>query len=209
MMRTIAVCSTKGGAGKTTLTVNLADAAGTARVLDLDPQASACIRDDVRRGGGDRPAMVDAVGVPRLAEGLDPLRRGGAAPTVLDTPAAADAATMAAARAADLVLIPCRPSLLDLAAISASLDIAALAKVRAVVVLNAASARGGRAAEAREALGAADRTVLAPSLGERAAFVHSFAAGGTAREFEPAGKAAGEVARVREAVRAVLRTEAA
>ena len=209
MMKTIAVIATKGGAGKTTLTVNLADAAGTARVLDLDPQASACIWDDVRRGGGDRPAMVDAVGVPRLAEGLDRLRRCGAELAVIDTPAAADAATMAAARAADLVLIPCRPSLLDLAAISASLDIAALARVRAVVVLNAAPARGRRAAEAREALGAADCTVLAPSLGERAAFVHSFASGKVVREFEPTGKAAGEVARVWEAVRAVLRTEAA
>ena len=209
MMRTIAVVATKGGAGKTTLSVNLAGAGRRGRVLDLDPQASACIWDDVRRNGGDRPAMVDAVTVPRLADGLERLRREGAGLAVVDTPAAADAATMAAARAADLVLIPCRASLLDLAAVSASLDIAALAGRRGIVVLNAAPARGRRAAEAREALGAADCTVLAPSLGERAAFVRSFASGTTAREFEPSGKAATEVARVWEAVRAVLRTGAA
>lgn len=175
-------------------------------MADLDPRASACIWDDVRRNGGDRPAMVDAVTAPRLADGLARLRREGAGLAVVDTPAAADAAVMAAARAADLVLVPCRPSLLDLAAISASLDIAALAGVRAAVVLNAAPARGRRA---DEALGAADCAVLAPSLGERAAFVHSFAAGSTAREFEPSGKAAAEVSRVREAVRAMLRTGAA
>ena len=57
--------------------------------------------------------------------------------------------------------------------------------------------------------GDADRTVLAPSWGERAAFVRSFASGATAREFEPSGKAAGEVARVREAVHTMLRTDAA
>lgn len=61
-MTKIAVLSAKGGAGKTTVAINLAvsaEHAGHATVLiDLDPQASACRWQDVRED--DTPAVVSA-----------------------------------------------------------------------------------------------------------------------------------------------------
>jgi chromosome partitioning protein len=54
---------------------------------------------------------------PRLAAKIEQATAQGAAFIVIDTPPHADSAASAAVEAADLVLIPCRPSAFDLAAI--------------------------------------------------------------------------------------------
>ena len=79
-------------------------------------------------------------------------REHGAALAIIDTAPHAEAAALAAARAADLVLVPCRPSVLDLRAVTASQDIAKLAGTAAAAVLCAIPARGTLAAEAQSAL---------------------------------------------------------
>ena len=203
-MRIIAVISQKGGAGKTTLAINLAVATrlagANARILDLDPQASATAWADHRK----RPPDVEPCLPQRLARALDLAAEDGVDLTVIDTAPHAEGAALAAARAADLVAIPCRPALLDLHAVSASFDIARLAAASAVGVLNAVPARGLLAAEAREAIAAAGLPVLSETLGQRAAFVHSLTVGQAAGEFEPAGKAAHEAEQVRRALVARL-----
>ncbi|MHB1829413.1 MAG: P-loop NTPase family protein [Steroidobacteraceae bacterium] len=62
---------------------------------------------------------------------------------VIDTAPRSESTALAAARAADLVLIPCRPTILDRKAIGNSADLAALAKKPAAVVLNAVRTRAG------------------------------------------------------------------
>ena len=57
-----------------------------------------------------------------------------------------------AARSADLVAVPCRPSIIDLDAIGATLDLCQLAKRPSVVVLNAAPIRSRVVEEAAEAV---------------------------------------------------------
>jgi chromosome partitioning protein len=61
-MKTIAIISQKGGAGKTTLALNLAVAANeggkTVAIIDLDPQASAASWKDLR--SEEQPAVVSA-----------------------------------------------------------------------------------------------------------------------------------------------------
>ena len=94
----------------------------TALVVDLDPQASAASWYDGR--GRDGPLVVPAQG-PQLQEVLATAAEHGADVAVMDTAPHSEAAALAAARAADLVLIPCRPGIFDFRAIATSVDVAA------------------------------------------------------------------------------------
>ncbi len=117
-MFTVAILSQKGGSGKTTLTLHLAVASGragkAAAVIDLDPQASAAGWKDSRPG--EAPVVVP-VPPSRLPHALQAAKSGGAQLTLIDTAPHAAEAALAAAEAADLILIPCRPGILDLRAI--------------------------------------------------------------------------------------------
>ena len=187
--------SQKGGAGKTTAAVGLAVAheiaGGRAVVVDLDPQGSASVWGDLR--AAHRPVVV-AAHAPRLARVLDAARVGGADLAVIDTAPHASDAALAAARAADLILVPCRASVADLHAIGASLDVSQLAGVPAWVVLNAVPVGGQLAAQARKAMADQGATVAPVKLHQRIAHVHAFTAGQTAQEREPRSKAAAELA---------------
>jgi chromosome partitioning protein len=197
-MKIIAVESQKGGSGKTTTTLNLAVAAGlagkTVVVIDLDPQASAAGWKDSRRA--DAPVVV-SVPPSRLPQALQAAREGGADLTLIDTAPHAESAALAAAKAADLILIPTRPGILDLRAIGTTADLAKIAGKPAFVVLNAVPPGATRLIEDARAAAAVHDIEVAPIVIEqRAALSHSLTAGQTAQEYEPAGKAAKEIARL-------------
>lgn len=193
-MKTIAIVSRKGGAGKTTLAVHLAVAAEIigkeTAIIDLDPQASAAGWGDSR--AADTPAVVSAQAA-RLPKVLETAIAAGADLAIIDTAPHSETAALAAIRAADLILIPCRPAILDLRAIGDTIDLVNLAKKTATVVLNAVPPRGALADEAIEAMKGYGVAVAPIRVGQRAAFVHSLTAGQTAQEYEPDGKAAEEI----------------
>lgn len=193
-MKIIAILSGKGGAGKTTLALHLgvaAEAAGhTTAIIDLDPQASALTWKDNREN--DTPAVVSAQ-ASRLPQLLEAAEQNGAELVFIDTAPHSEATSLAAARNAQLVLIPCRPAILDLHAIGATVEIARLADVPAIVILNAVPARSTLADEARTAIDTYGIETAPCQLGQRIAFVHSLTAGLTAQEYEPNGKAAKEI----------------
>lgn len=185
--------SMKGGSGKTTLAVALAVAhertGGTAAIVDLDPQCSATVWGNLR--SDDAPPVV-ATHSPRLARVLELAQANGAGLVVIDTAPRAGGA-VEAARLSDLVLIPCRPSVVDVAAVPAALDVARLAGTRAAVVLNAVPPRGNLVAEAVEALREMGAELCPVPLGARVAHVRSCTAGRTAQETEPGSRAAAEI----------------
>jgi chromosome partitioning protein len=194
-MKTIAILSQKGGTGKTTLTLHLAVAAEMAGhptvVIDLDPQASASGWKDSR--ADEAPAVV-SVPATRLPQAVQAAQEGGAGLVLIDTAPHSESASLAAARAADLVLIPCRPGILDLRAIGTSAELARIAGKKAYVVLNAMPPRATHlAADAREAVATHGLEVAPIMMQQRAAYGHALTAGQTAQEFEPDGKGAEEI----------------
>ena len=193
-MKTIAIVSQKGGSGKTTLALHLAVASAAAgrntAVIDLDPQASAANWAD--RRSAELPVVLSAH-ASRLPHEIRRVRETGGEMLYLDTAPHSDSAALEAATAADLVLIPCRPAILDLEAITNTLAFLRTTGKPAAVVLNSVAPAGQDAAQAEEALAARQVRTCPVRLGRRIAFARALINGQTAQEFAPDGKAAREI----------------
>ena len=172
-------------------------------VVDLDPQATAASWGD--RRSADNPVVIPAQ-PPRLARILDAAASQGVDLAVVDTAPRVEQSAVAAARAADLVLVPCRPAVYDLETVAATRDLVRAVAPQAplLCVLNGVPPRGPRQRQARELLLDIGVPVCAWSLGLRAAVDYAAAAGMSAREYEPRGKAAAEIAAVYGAVRRLV-----
>lgn len=194
-MRTIAILSNKGGAGKTTLALNLAVTAiqsGQAvAVIDLDPQVSAAGWKDSREG--DDPVVI-AVPYARLQQALETARKGGVDLVVIDTPPNTEQPSLAAARAADLILIPCRPGILDIRAIGITAEAVKVTGKPAYVILNTLPVQASRIVEDATLAIAEHGLAVAPIImHQRASYNHALTIGQTVEEYEPNGKAAEEM----------------
>lgn len=187
--------SQKGGTGKTTLCVHLAVAAEqagkSAVILDLDPQASSTGWKDNRPG--DVPVVV-SLQYSRLTQTLNASKESGASFAFIDSAPHSDQVAMAAAEASDLILIPCRPGILDIRAIAMTAKIAKIAGKPVFVVLNALPSQAiGMVAEVREAVGVHGLKLAPVTIHQRVAYAHSLIDGRVAMEADPKGKAAGEI----------------
>ncbi|MDY8111172.1 ParA family protein [Fulvimarina sp. 2208YS6-2-32] len=200
-MKVIAIASRKGGSSKTTLAVHIAGLAG-AIILDADPQGSA------GEWYGEREAETPLVIEVRPGELVELVEQARAenAPVIIDTPPHAEASIAEAMRVSDLVLIPVRPSLFDLRAAGATFDMAKALKVPAAVILTQCPASSiigepSIVKEARQYLASIDAPVLKATMGSRAAYQHALISGSSADEYEPAGKAAKEIAALWKEIR--------
>lgn len=201
-MRTIAFLTQKGGTGKTTLAASLAVAAAEVGekviALDLDPQAS------LTRWGERRTALKLASQVmvepferdrlPRLRAILSGLAGAGFTLAIFDTAGADNSAVSMVADAADLCLLPARPTRLDVEATATTFRAAFLAKRKAAFVLNQCppNYRSCRASEASKAL--VNLGVLAePLLSMRMDYQDALARGLGVTEYAREGRAAQDV----------------
>jgi len=197
-MKTIALLSSKGGAGKSTLAINLASAAVLAKpkrqalLIDLDPQLSAMDWFDNREYA--EPEVI-SVQHTRLAKELEQ-RANNYQLAVIDTPPHTEQAALSAARLADLILIPVRTSILDLRAIQGTVDAVTLAgkKDAAVIVLNAANPNAPRINDEARDLASGYNLAMSPVIiHQRSALQHSLVAGLSIMEYEPESKATTEI----------------
>jgi chromosome partitioning protein len=194
-MRTIALINQKGGVGKTTVALHLAtafhQAGAVTLILDLDPQASASEWHDAREA--ELP-HVESIQPARLSKAISTAQEIGTEVLILDTAPHAESTALEAARLADLVLVPCQPSIMDLRAMRKTVDLLRLVQVSAFAVLNSVSSSGTVADEAAEMIeGSLSLPVCPVRLGDRVAYNRSLITGQTALEFEPHGKAAREI----------------
>lgn len=201
-MQTLAMIAQKGGTGKTTLALSLAVAAEAAGrsvlVVDLDPQASACKWSD--RRSGETPSVIDAQPA-RLAAALAKAEQAGIDFAIVDTPARVEQAAAEAGKVADLVLIPCKPSILDLETLRATVELVQGRSRKApLVILNAVPAQGTRHDQAAEAITGMGLEVCPAYIGQRVAFEYAAQAGQTVTEYEPEGRAASEIRQLYESI---------
>src|SRR5215210_6137321 len=194
-MRTISLINQKGGVGKTTVALHLAAAfwqgGQNVVVLDLDPQASASEWHDSR--SVEMP-HVESIQPARLAKVVEHTQEIGAGVLILDTAPHAEATAIDAARCADLVLVPCQPSIMDLRAMRKTSDLLKLVKVPAFAVLNNVPSYGGIGDEAAETITTDLGLPVCPvRLGDRVAYNRCLITGQVAQEFEPQGKASREI----------------
>lgn len=175
---TILIASQKGGAGKTTLTRNLAvAAAGEGKrvlMIDLDPQQSLREWWQVRQASDiqmlDRDPNPDAAG--RAIEAV----KGDFDLVLVDTPPSNASWLRAAMTKVDLCLIPVRPSPDDLRAVGSTLGIARSAHVPFIFLLSQVPVRARLIEESIRALAAHGR--LCPvNLGARVAYAETGATG--------------------------------
>ena len=210
MASVVTVAQQKGGAGKTTLVIQLATALAAqgrrAALVDIDPQGSLTgwmrIREHRQR---DAPELRFAmIGGWRLGVEVDRLKRESDV-ILVDTPPHTEIDAKAAVRGADLVLVPVQPSSLDVWASQGTVELAAREKRKLALVLNRVPPRGRAIEEARQALMELGAPALGTQLGNRQAFVTSIAQGLGVVESEPKSAAADEVRALAEDVARRLR----
>lgn len=199
-MHILMLAKEKGGAGASTLAreLGVVAAAEGRRVVfvDLDPQASLSKwwnRRTASADGQPNPALA-APAPDQLFAVLHRLREGDAADLVIiDVPPSVHSYLQGVMRAADFILVPSRPTSDDFEALPAVVEmIERSGKRYAFALTQAPTGRRIRAVEEAIPILARQGRV-AGVLRFRTAFPTAAAAGQTATEFEPDGKAAAEI----------------
>jgi chromosome partitioning protein len=205
--RRIVVAQRKGGVGKTTIAVNLAaalsDRGRDVVLIDADPLRSAS--QWAEPGGLNFPVqqLTFAVNQP-VAKWAAAVRRIVRDYIVMDMPPS-DEALASSIALADVAVIPCLPSGLDLEATGRTLDIVnAVRRRRAedlhvVLVPNRVDRRTLEGRQLFEEMEQFGETVARP-IGSRFVFVRAFSTGVSVKNIDPLGLAAFELAKLADLV---------
>lgn len=194
-MPTIAVVGQRPHAGKTVLTTELAVCAGNGVIVDLDPAEPAVAWCD--RRDAEWPRTV-AVTPDQVGELIGSARTAGLPWVFVDVPSNADIEIIwLVLSTVDYTLIPSRPGMVELNAIGGVARFLRPIDARMAIVLNGCMPTSGKLADflLRQAFVEAKRhgLPLCPHVRtERRIVAEAFAAGRSAVEMDPDGKAAAE-----------------
>lgn len=196
-MRVICLATQKGGTGKSTLAVSLAVAAEADGekpvVIDMDPQGTSAHWHHMR--AAESPPVLDHNEATSLEPTLAKLGAAGFTLAVIDTPGSDSHATRAAMRAADLCLVPVRPSEADVKATEPTTKaLLALGRPFALVINQAPPNRQARLTSAVALRLSTSGTVAPSALAARIDHQYAYALGLGVTEFSPKSKAAAEIA---------------
>jgi chromosome partitioning protein len=193
--RVIAMLGQKGGSHKTSIALHLAVCAQgdgeRVGIIDTDPQGSAHSWSGFR--DKDAQPAVALCRSDQVDEYFAAAAKTQLSLLVIDTPPHATTQLYDAIKFADLLVMPCRPSILDLSAVAATVRIAEASKKAGTFVLTGVPPRSVEVAATRKALASYPFPVAPQSIGHRQAYVRALGSGLTVSEFEPAGLAAEEM----------------
>jgi chromosome partitioning protein len=194
----LTIAQHKGGAGKTTLTTQLATTISLeghkVLVIDADPQGSSTAWHDVRMKQLGRKNKIDlntALGwkllrdIPKLVKEYDYI--------LIDTPPHTDSESSTAVRLADLVLMPVQPSPLDVWACAPTIKLVLGEKKPVMLVLNRVPANSKLNNTMMDKLSAMSIVVANQTLGNRIAYASSIMKGLGVSEYEPKSIATQEI----------------
>lgn len=216
MPLTITLAAQKGGAGKTTLALHLADALHQAGkrvlVVDSDPQGSARTWADIAAERGVSSAIVIGAGGPSMRQSVLAVAET-ADVIIIDTPPRMAIETKTAMALADVVLVPVSPGPSDIWALGQTQE--TLDEVRALrpnlkarVVLNRLDRRTALGQGLGDAAAAAGLVVMEATLGNRVAFPEAIGGGQGVVSYAPKSDAANEVTTLLDEVLAIAGSEA-
>jgi len=189
----VALVSTKGGVGKTTLSGHIAVEAerrgvGPVALIDMDRQGSLTHWWNARERS--TPVFVESTHS-RIGSDLVRLGEMGVALTIIDTPPAPFDIIEAAARLSDLIVMPLRAGPHDMRTLPATLSIVEPLGKPVVFVLNGATVGARITNEAVSLL--SQYGPLAPVIHQRVDYAASMIDGRTAMEIKSSSQAAEEM----------------
>lgn len=193
-MKTLTLVTQKGGSGKSTLAANLAVAAQEAgeRVFLLDLDRQGTLANWIERREAGTPAFDRIASTADLTAALTTIEAQGFTLAVLDTAGADTPLATAAIVAADLCLVPTRPTPADLEATQPTLEAIQSTRRKFAFVLNQTPVRSARLNEA--AAGLRVFGVLAePPIVQRNDYQDALGQGQGVTEYNASGKAADEI----------------
>ena len=147
-MFTVALLAQKGGVGKSTLVRSLAVQAHLARakvgIIDADPQATTAgwylLRQE--RAKDDVPPVAAVADPALLRQAIDDARDDSFSWLFIDTPAGVSELPATAAAVADLILVPCTPSMDDMDAMGPTAKLAKQSGKPTFFVVNKGRSKG-------------------------------------------------------------------
>lgn len=192
-MTVISFVTQKGGSGKTTLAINCGVAASQRgkRVLILDMDAQATAETWYQDREDDKPQVIRLVPAD-LDRALRAAREKRFDVVLIDTPGRDEPGAAATIRASDFCIIPCRPSPADMKATPPTVETIRRLGKRATFVLTQTPPRSFRNREAEQGLSVLG-LVCPVHIVLRNVYQDAQGAGLGVTEYEPDGKAAGEV----------------
>ena len=201
-MKIIAIVSSKGGVGKTTIAQCLAVEALrqgiAAAVLDADPQRSAADWGEQRGAGDlDAPAVI-ALGSQRLLAVVEELQNRGAGMVFIDTPPHSAPAINAALDVSSASIMVTRPNPMDLRALEATWAIVSRMKKPSAAVFTQAppGSRARALGLAQGRLKELEMPYCPTPITYTLSFPYAQAEALAVQEREPTGKARAEIAEV-------------